>query len=383
MKTEPLFYQDAYLQTFSATVLSCAEQPSKLFAILLDQTAFYPEGGGQPGDIGTLNGHSVVDTQEINGNIVHLCTASFPAGASVTGKIDWSHRFDLMQQHSGEHLVSGLIHKKYGYDNVGFHMGADRITIDFNGELDEAGLREIERLANEAVWADLATKISYPTSEERETLDYRSKKELTGNVRIVTFPGIDTCACCGTHVRRTGEIGPIQLLNCTKFRNGVRIEMLCGRRAMQYIEMTTGQNACISVLLSAKISETAKAVQRLQQELSDTKFQLSVLEKQLFAEKAAKFSGKGDVLLFEEGLSADAVRRLTDAISETCGGRCAVFSGDDQTGYKYAIAQQNGNLQDFITTLNTTLHGRGGGKPFFVQGSVLAKKTEIIAFFQE
>ncbi|MGI6012740.1 MAG: alanyl-tRNA editing protein [Oscillospiraceae bacterium] len=383
MKTELLFYQDTYLQTFSATVRSCVEKSANLFAIVLDRTAFYPEGGGQPGDTGTLNGFPVVDTQEVDGNIVHLCTMPLAPGTSVTGEINWSHRFDLMQQHSGEHLVSGLIHKQYGYDNVGFHLGSDRITIDFNGELDEAGLRKIERLANEAVWADIATEITYPTPEELELLDYRSKKELTGSVRIVAFRGIDTCACCGTHVRRTGEIGPIQLVSCTKFRDGVRIELLCGKRALTYTATILNQNAQISALLSAKVGETAAAVQRLQQELSDTRSQLAALEKQLFAEKAAKFVGKGDVLLFEEGLSADSVRRLTDAILETCGGRCAVFSGDDTNGYKYAIGEQDGNLRDFVKLLNNTLHGRGGGKPFFVQGSVTAKKAEITAFFHQ
>ena len=381
MVTESLFYQDAYLQTFSATVRSCTAQASNRFAIVLDQTAFYPEGGGQPGDTGALNGCPVVDTQEADGQILHICTAPLAPGTVVTGQIDWPRRFDLMQQHSGEHLVSGLIHRRYGYDNVGFHMGSDRITIDFNGVLHESDLREIERLANAAVCADLATEITYPSPAELEALAYRSKKELSGPVRIVAFPGVDLCACCGTHVRRTGEIGLIQLISCTKFRDGVRIELLCGQRALDYVATVREQNLQISNLLSAKVEKTADAVRRLQQELADTRQQMAELEAGWFAEKAARFADAGDVLLFEAPLSADSVRRLAVAVLETCGGRCAVFSGDDLHGYKYAIGAQNGDLRALVKTLNSTLHGRGGGKPFFVQGSVMAKKAEIAAFF--
>lgn len=383
MTTEALYYQDAYLQTFSATVLSCTEGKKGLFSVVLDRTAFYPEGGGQPGDTGTLNDIPVVDTRESGETIVHLCESPIEPGTVVTGQIDWARRFDLMQQHSGEHLVSGLVHAQYGYDNVGFHMGADRITIDFNGELDEAGLRDIERQANEAVWADIPAEIFYPTPEELEVLDYRSKKALTGSVRIVAFPGVDVCACCGTQVRRTGEVGPILLLSCTKFREGVRVEMLCGQRALEHITMVREQNSNISVLLSAKLGETSDAVRRLQQELADTRQQLAELENRIFAEKAAQFAGAGDVLTFEADLSADAVRRLAVAIMERCGGRCAVFSGNDTDGYKYAIGEENGDLRGFVKAMNGALQGRGGGKPFFAQGSVAAARAEIEAFFAE
>lgn len=228
MTTERLYYQDSHLREFDAQVLACA--PGKHgFDVVLDRTAFYPEGGGQPGDTGTLGGVPVTDTHERDGEIVHYCEQPLTPGAHVRGVLNWQRRFDLMQQHSGEHLVSGIIHRRFGYDNVGFHMGAEMITIDLSGLLTPEQLREVEREANEAVCRNLPVEITYPDAETLRTIPYRSKKELTGEVRIVTFPGVDICACCGTHVKATGEIGLIKIFTCEKFHEGVRLEMLCGR----------------------------------------------------------------------------------------------------------------------------------------------------------
>lgn len=378
MSTEKLYYLDSHLTKFSAVVLSC--QPGKHgYDVVLDRTAFYPEGGGQPGDRGVLGGVRVTDTHEAGGRIVHYCDRPLEVGEPVEGEIDWNRRFDLMQQHSGEHIVSGLIHARFGYDNVGFHMGHDAVTIDFNGPMEPEALAEIEARANEAVWRNTEVEILWPTQEELAALPYRSKKELTGPVRIVRFPHLDLCACCGTHVRRTGEIGLIKLFSCQKFHEGVRIEMLCGRRALAYLSAVLGQNKQISGLLSAKPLETAAAAMRMQQELNETKYRAGQLEDQLFLQKAEALRGTGDVLLFEDGLRPDGLRRLADAVTKTCGGRCAVFSRVSD-GYQYAIGQENGDLRAFTKELNATLNGRGGGKPFFVQGSVKAGRAEIEAF---
>ena len=380
MATEKLYYLDSHMREFSAVVLSC-EQSKHGWDVVLDRTAFYPEGGGQPGDRGVLGGAAVTDTHEKGGEIVHYCDRPLAVGAEVTGSIDWDWRFSLMQHHSGEHILSGLIHEAYGYNNVGFHMGKDAVTIDFSGMLDEAALEELERKTNEKIWEDLPVEILWPDAEELARLPYRSKKELTGEVRIVRFPGADLCACCGTHVKRTGEIGLLKILSCVKFHEGVRMEILAGKRAMEYLTGTFEQNKQISGLLSARPMETAAAAARLQQELNDTKYRMGQLEDRLFAQKAETLRDAGDVLLFEEGLKPDSLRRLADAVQKVCGGRAAVFS-KTADGFQYAIGQENGDLRAFTKDMNSRLNGRGGGKPFFVQGSVKANATEIETFFR-
>lgn len=377
---EKLYERDPYLAVFQACVVSCTSEP-KGWAVVLDQTAFFPEGGGQPSDTGALSGIPVTQVHERDGQVVHTCSAPLAPGAQVEGRIDWPRRFDLMQQHSGEHVVSGLIHAKYGYDNVGFHLGSDTVTIDFNGPLDEAGMAEIEAQANHYLWQDHPVQITVPAPQELERLEYRSKKQLSGPVRIVSFPGADTCACCGTHVSTSGQVGLIKLLSCQKFRGGSRLELLCGGRALAYLSRIAAENHRISMLLSAKPMETSVAVQRLYGELQTLKTRAAHLENARFAGLAQAFAGQGDVLLFEDGLSPDGLRRLADAVLSVCGGRCACFSGNDTDGYQYAVGQRDHDLRPLVQALNQACGGRGGGRPDFAQGAVHASRSEIEAFF--
>lgn len=380
IETRRLYYENVYTKEFTAKVLECREA-KKGYRILLDESAFYPEGGGQPSDCGTLNDIVVSEVHEKDRELLHYTDEPLEPGTVVQGKIDWERRFDLMQQHSGEHMVSGLVHEKFGYDNVGFHMGGDVITIDFNGMIDENQMALIEEEVNRKVWEDREVEISYPSPEELRVLPYRSKKELTGKVRIVRFPGADLCACCGTHVTHTGEIGMVKLLSVEKFREGVRMEMICGKRVLKYLNMVYDQNHQISVKLSAKEDQTAQAVSRLQEENFRLKGRVMRLEEDMFAREAAKWEGHGSVLLFQEGMEADSVRKLADAVMQTCGGCCAVFSKNTDGTYKYAMGELNGDLRNFTKEMNAVLHGRGGGKPFFVQGSVQADEDEIRRFF--
>lgn len=379
-ETRRLYYEDAYIKEFTAVVLECREEKNG-YGILLDQSAFYPEGGGQPSDRGMLDGTEVVDVKEKCGELIHFTKEPVEKGRKITGSIDWGRRFDLMQQHSGEHMVSGLIHEKYGYDNVGFHMGSDTVTIDFNGPLNMDELLAVEKEVNQKVWENAEVEIWYPSARELESLPYRSKKELTGKIRIVRFPGADLCACCGTHVKQTGEIGVIKILSCEKFRDGARVEMICGKRVLEYLDMLQEQNHQVSVLLSAKPACTADAVARLYEENFSLKGRVMQMEEKYFQEEAARWSGKGDVLLVCSEMEADSVRRLADAVMHTCQGRCAVFAGDDKNGYKYAMGQENGDLRNLTKQMNQVLQGRGGGKPFFVQGSVKSTEQEIRNFF--
>ena len=377
---EKLYEADAYLTKFTAVVESCT-QSKKGYDIILNQTAFYPEGGGQPWDTGILGGVKVLEVHEKEGRIVHSCDGPLEVGAEVEGEIDWARRFDHMQQHSGEHIVSGMTCGRFHCDNVGFHMGSDLVTIDFNAELTEEDVRQLEADANRYIWENHPIQITFPTPEELEKIDYRSKKALTGRVRITEFPGADCCACCGTHVSTSAQVGMVKLLSVQKFREGVRIEMVSGGRALKYMSGVLEQNHKISNLLSAKVFETGNAVQRLLEENNALKSRIMTLEEQHAAALAQEYAGAGEVLHFDSGLTPDGLRRLCDAILQTCGGRCVCLSGDEESGYKYAMGQQDGDLRALTKELNTTLSGRGGGKPFFVQGSVKADRAAIEAFF--
>ena len=380
-----LFDKDPYISEFDAQVVSCrktAAAGKNTYEVILDETAFYPEGGGQDGDRGRIDSANVFDTQERNGQIIHFTDQPLEEGSRVRGSIDWENRFDLMQNHSGEHIVSGLVHETYGLDNVGFHMGRDVLTIDLSGVLTMEQLRGIEKKANQTVWKneEIITRV-YPESEAA-SLTFRSKKELHGLVRIVTIPGADVCACCGTHVRRTGEIGVIRLLSVEHFRGGVRVTMVCGKRAYRYLADADDQNRSISVALSAPPEHTAAAVERMKKERETLAFEKTALERRLFKTVADRFPEGEDCYLIEPGLSADAVRRLAVEIMEKTNARVFVFSGDDTEGYRYAGGQIAGDVRDFVKEMNGQLNGRGGGKPFFVQGSAACRAQEIRRFFE-
>lgn len=381
METEKLYYADPFLKEFTATVMDC--QPLKSgFSVVLDRTAFYPEGGGQPADQGTLNGVSVIDVHEKNGVVFHNCEKPVEIGETVSGVIDWVRRFDHMQQHSGEHILSGILCETFHCDNVGFHMGTDTITIDYNAEISWEQVLEAERRANDYIYADVPIEITFPSREALQTIDYRSKKELTGQVRIVRFPGADCCACCGTHVLRSGQVGLVKILSSQKFREGVRLEILCGRRALEFLSKNWEQNRAVGQRLSVKAFETAAAVERLEAELNAAKARQTQLEDEVFASLAEQQTGKGDVILFQPPLRPDGVRKLADAVGKTCCGLAAVFAGEDGQ-YAYALVRSDGeDISPLVKALNAALHGRGGGRNGFAQGSVQSSRVEIEAFWK-
>lgn len=381
MKVRQLYYEDCHLKTFTARVTGCT-QTSKGWEVTLDATAFYPEGGGQACDLGTLGDARVLDVKEREEQVIHLCDAPLEVGAQVTGAIDWQRRFDLMQQHSGEHILSGLIHARYGYHNVGFHMGKTAMEVDFDGPIPPEELAQLELQANMAVWQDLPIRSWYPSEEELPGVPYRRKKDLAWPVRIVEVPGHDLCACCGVHVERTGEIGLIKILSCVKFHEGVRLEMLCGRRAYEYMCRVYEQNRQVSQTFSAQVLQTGEAAKKFADQLAGEKFRAAGLEKRVFASIAAGYAGAGEVLHFEEGLSSSAVRELADAIAQTCGGRAAVFSGSDEAGYSLCLVYHGGDVKELGTRLAKELNGRGGGKPGFFQGSCRATRSQIETFFK-
>ena len=287
MTTEKLYYIDSHLFDFEATVLDCRET-EKGWAVILDRTAFFPEGGGQQADTGFIGAAPVTDVQERGGEILHSCGQALPVGAHLPCRIDREQRLVRMQNHSGEHIVSGLAHKLYGCENVGFHMGEDCMTIDFDRELSWQQLMEVETLANKAVRDNLPVLCSFPEGEALEKLEYRSKLELTENVRIVEIPGIDRCACCAPHVERTGEIGLIKIMEAERHRGGVRLSLCCGMLALKDYRVKQENIAAISQTLSAKRHETAGAVSRLMAEQQRGKERIAALSMELARLKAER-----------------------------------------------------------------------------------------------
>lgn len=368
-----MFYQKPYLKAYDSTAVSCVKKERGWHVILKD-TIFYPEGGGQPGDTGTLNHIPVIDTvRNKDGEIEHICTEEIPAGTPVHGVLDWDSRFEHMQLHTGEHIVSGLIHQKFGYENVGFHMGKV-IQIDFDGSITGEELREIEYRANAVVSADMALDISYPSKEQLAHMEYRSKKELTGRVRIVTIPQTDVCACCGTHVKRTGEVGLIKILHMEKHKNGVRIFMLAGKKALDYVMAVCDENDAVSHLLSVPVEETSAGVKALYEEKKQAEYRAGELTRKLLEKKAEDVEAHSRLVIFKEtGIDRNTLRKYAVDLTEKKDiGICVMLNQEADRKISYLIYSESTALRPYIQTLNTKLNGRGGGKDDLIQGSFAA-----------
>lgn len=375
--TEKLYYADSHLSVFTAQVLAC-EQTKKGFAVTLDRTAFFPEGGGQSADTGTLGKARVLDAQERGGEVVHFCDAPLPVGESVEGRLDFEQRSRRMQNHSGEHIVSGLVHGRFGFDNVGFHMGADCMTIDFSGELSPDELTEIELRANETVRENLPVRAWVPGEEELAALDYRSKKELSGDVRIVEIPGVDRCACCAPHVSHTGEIGVVKILDSQRHRGGVRLSVVCGMDAVDHYRAAWQSVTGVSQLLSAKRGEIAGAVSRVLGEQQRMKERCDALSAALIARIASDCAPtEGNLVLFDELLDEIAQRELVNLLAEKCGGFAAVFCGSDAEGWRYIIGSRTRDLRAAARRINAAIDGRGGGRPEMITGRASAPRSGI------
>lgn len=385
--TEKLFYQNIHITEFDAVVTDCTyDEKSKKYRILLDRTAFFPEEGGQLADKGTLNGLPVIDVRIKNQVITHVLDVPLPLGETVHGQVDWEQRFDFCQQHSGEHIVSGLIHKHFGYDNVGFHLGLSEVTLDFNGELTWPQLHAIEAEANQMVWQNLPVHISYPDSRELAALDYRSKLDLTENVRIVEIPGADTCACCAPHVETTGQIGLIKITSLQRHRGGVRLNILCGGRALADYSARQASVSQISVLLSAKQEAVTEAVAHLKEENLRLKelgnrLQASLLSHMVNALPNPEKSRHA--LLFVDMMNEIALRNVLNELTPKYSGFCAAFAGNDETGYRFIIGSAALDCRELAAHLRQTFQAKGGGSAPMIQGTVQATKTALEAWLME
>lgn len=381
--TEKLFYKDSYLGEFEAVVLRCEERFTKKeerdgYEVVLDRTAFFPEGGGQFGDVGWIQGVEVIDTRERDGVVYHVTREALKVGERVLGKVNFEERLDRMQQHSGEHILSGLVYGRYGYENVGFHLGADVTTLDFNGELDGEQVDELERLANRAVFENVEVEVRYPTREELSQMEYRSKIEIEGQVRIVTIPGYDVCACCAPHVKRTGEIGLIKVIGCERHRGGCRMTIVCGMRALlDYRKKQQGVTE-VSVALSAKPEKIGEAVGRLKEQQGRMQEHLNRMQAVYLKQKLLEIGEEEkQVCIFEEDLDTVAIRNFVNEVMERCDGLCGAFVGTDEKGYHYILGSKTVDVRALAKEMNQRFGGKGGGKPQMVQGSLQGKEEEI------
>ena len=379
--TEKLFYTDSHLQEFTAEVVSCRPCDNGYEAVL-SRTAFFPEGGGQAADTGVIDGIRVYDVQEKGEQIFHYLEGELEEGKTVTGQIDWDKRFSRMQQHSGEHIVSGIVHARFGYDNVGFHLNDELCTLDLSGPLTKEELREVENAANEAVFANVPVQISYPSKEKLKTLDYRSKIEIDGQVRIVTIPGYDVCACCAPHVSRTGEVGMIKVISCDRHRGGCRMTIQCGDRALEDYRKKQDGVTAVSVALSAPPEKVGDAVLHMKEQMDKIRMKLNQMQASYLAGKLEEIKADDKfVCLFEEELDNIAVRNFVNDACERCQGICAAFVGTDEDGYRYIIGSSSTDVREFAKKLNEAFSGKGGGKPEMVQGSLKGSRSEIEKLF--
>ena len=357
-------------------VLSCEEKDDK-YLITLDKTAFFPEGGGQYADKGSLSDANVLDVQIKDNIIYHLTDKPLNIGDTVTGKIDWDTRFSRMQNHTGEHIVSGVIHNFYGYNNVGFHMNDRFITLDVDGPLNEQDIAKIELEVNKVIYANKKINVIYPSADELSNYDYRSKLDITENVRLVEIEDTDLCACCAPHVAFAGEVGIIKILSFIPYKKGTRIEMVAGLLAFQDYSMLHNINKQTMNLLCTKREETFNATQKIHKDLGDIKAESKKMSSELALLKMKKISIGNGVCAFIENGTYDELRFCSNSLVKE-NEYCCVFSKTENAGFIYVVASENKNIKDIVLFLNSTFNGRGGGKDFYAQGTINATKEEIV-----
>ena len=383
MKTLKLFYSNSHETKFESEVTDCVRLPDGRSAVILERTAFFSGGGGHPVDRGNLAKVPLLDVAEQDdGRIWHIMEREIPVGCLVEGEVDWEYRRSLIQHHTAEHMVSGLVRRLFGYKNVGFHMGESMVTIDFSDELNAQQIEEVERLANIAVYDNLQVKSEYPPPKVLVNMDYRSKREIEGMVRIVSIPNIDCCACCGLHVRWTGEIGLIKLLAPQRYKGGTRLGLVCGEQALADYRMKDLETQKISGLLSARQGEISDAVKRLQDEHEEAKHKLDMAGRRVVELRCALIGEDRMPCVFEKEYDVTQLRLAAQILSEARGGLCAVFSGDDAEGYRYALGSIVEDARTAAQKMNQELNGRGGGSERLVQGSILSNREAIECFFE-
>ena len=392
--TIKLYDTDSHIRKFHAVVIACEERKDlrtdqTFYLAELDQTAFFAEGGGQAADRGTITDrsgimHEVLDVQEIKEHIYHKLDEPLTVGETVTGEIDWVFRFDNMQQHSGEHILSGLCYAQKGYHNVGFHLGADFTTIDFDGPLSAEEIKELEYQANQVVYRNIPITVSYPSAEELAAMDYRSKKELSGRVRIVKVGNYDLCACCAPHVRLTGEIGLIKVIRFENYKGGVRLTILCGGRAVRDYQKKNDLVYQVAAGFSTKPENIESALEKQAKEMEELKAHTLQLNQTLIHLKAEQLikeakEGDGSIRFVEDLLDPIALRSLVNQLTEKIPGHVVCLIPKKEPGeFGYIAASSSEDVRTIAASLKDRFGSRGGGSARMVQGSVKGTVKEIL-----
>ncbi len=386
VETKKLYDENAYATEFSAKVLSC-EEMSKGVYLYLDQTLFFPEEGGQYPDKGVIDGYEVHDVQIKKGVIRHTLEGNiseliehFTAGREIFGKIEFDRRYDFMQQHSGEHVLTGLIFNEYGYANVGFHLSEEIVTMDVDGPLTKEQLNELEQKANVIVRSNRTITTGYPDKETLNATQYRSKIEIDGAVRLVTIEDHDICACCAPHVRTTGEIGQIHIVKAENYKGGMRLEIKCGNRALLQAQDYRKLVGELSVLLSANAEKMTEAVMRLQQELTAWKAKAGALESEKLNRLLEEIHEEGDHLFFMEEVDPNAVRNLVNQMMEKSTGISACFIKVEEGAYRYIVGSKQIDVTGIQAIFKEKGNAKGGGNAKMIQGTVYADEQQIRNF---
>lgn len=379
--TVKLYDNDSYQTEFDAVVLSC-EKCENGYKTVLDQTLFFPEEGGQCADKGQIDGMDIIHVEILGDTIYHYSTVPFETGKHVHSKIDFKLRFRNMQNHSGEHIICGIAHKLFGYENVGFHLGENYVTMDLDGELNAEDIKKIEYLANEAVIKNMPVICKYPTEEELSTMNFRAKGNIEEKVRVVTIGDVDSCACCAPHVSFTGEIGIIKILDSMRHRGGMRLNILCGFDALGDYEKRYQSSVEISNLLSVKQEEIVLGVQKLLSDITALKALLDEKTRQLAKSVADTIDyTKDNICLFCDDLNGEHLRFVANDVKKKTPSFAVVLSGNDTDGYNYVIATNGQDVSAIVKEANSILSGRGGGRDTMASGIFFSPKSKIKEFF--
>ena len=375
--TEKLYDKDAYGHEFSATVLSC-EADKRGYAVVLDKTFFFPEEGGQTPDTGTLDEIEVTHVSIKDDVITHYLSKPLEPGSTVTGKVDFDHRFLKMQMHSAEHIFSGLVNSRFGYNNVGFHLSDNSATMDYDGKFSYEEALELERKVNEIIVTGKKITAVYPSKEELAALSYRSKKELSGPVRIVTVEDVDVCACCAPHVRNTSEIGLFKIISWENYKSGVRINYLAGFRALEDYEKRLSDLREISRTLSYKQGEELDGVIKLSKDYSDLKFKdVEIRNKYIDLQIASEKTDTESGLCVLSPDFSNHIKYASDALKEYYPKVRAVLCGNDEAGYRFYVESETEDLTEMLKMLKEKYDVKGGGKRSAIQGTIAIKSGDF------
>lgn len=394
MSTIKLYDNTPYDTKFTAKILSLksVDKENNLYELVLDKTLFFPEAGGQSCDKGSIfitENKTAVEKVQIDkeDNITHIISSSSPLNiemltdTEIVGEIDWNHRFSNMQQHSGEHIFSGIVHKKYGFENVGFHLSDNNVTMDYNGYLTPEQVAEIETEVNKTIVENIDIFCYYPDETELKNIFYRCKTKLAGDIRIVEIKGVDICACCCPHVRKTGEIGLLKVISSIRYKGGVRLSILCGFRALEYFNMVHGQMNTLRNLLSSEQSEIINTVTMLKNERDELKLKFREANKNRLISDIDSLPETSSALIFTDDIDAKSQREALNYLISKRQNYCGILSGNDKKGYSYLIGSNSLDSSLIQSKLKEIFGAKGGGKREMIQGFVEATKSTLETLF--